>query len=230
MYSAKGIILKRDDFRERDERVVLYTKEFGRISIVAKGTRRIEAKLRGNLDIFNFVDIIFVEGAHFFILTGAETRERFGSLTKNPYIYTAALSSANTVLNIFWEHLPASQAGAKDNEFFDYFYSTLNRLDEYGRHKSKLETSLYAWLILKKFQMDILENQGHLTREPSWHSKPELSKNAALLLEMLRGERHRSARLSKQEFTNIEDVFGNMFAHFFNYKIFSWIPIIQNTK
>ena len=60
MYTARGIILKREDFREWDERVFLYTREFGKMSVVAKGTKRIEAKLRGNLDIFNFVDIILL--------------------------------------------------------------------------------------------------------------------------------------------------------------------------
>ncbi|MBI1888789.1 MAG: recombination protein O N-terminal domain-containing protein, partial [Candidatus Spechtbacteria bacterium] len=72
MYSTKGIILHREDFRERDERVVLYTKDFGKISVVVKGVKRIEAKLRGNVDIFNVVDITFVEGAYFLILTGIE--------------------------------------------------------------------------------------------------------------------------------------------------------------
>ncbi len=216
MYTTQGIILKREDFREKDEKVFLYTKKFGKIAVVAKGTKRIEAKLRGNLDIFNFVDIIFVEGKQFYILTGIDTRDRFNSLTKNPKIYIAALSAASAVVNIFEEN-------ARDNEFFNHFYSILNRLDQYGRNKSKLEISLHAWLILKKFQMDILENQGHLMREPS---RLKLSENATLLLEMLRGERRRSVRLTSQEFMSIEDMFGNMFAYFFNHRISPWIPTI----
>ena len=43
MYAAQGVILKREDFRERDERVVLYTKEFWKLSVIAKGTKRIQA-------------------------------------------------------------------------------------------------------------------------------------------------------------------------------------------
>ena len=211
MHTACGIILKREDFRERDERIVLYTKEFGKLSVVAKGTKRIEAKLRGNLDIFNFVDIIFVEGAHFFILTGVETRERFLNLIKDPYIYGAAVSCARSVVDIFEENV-------KDKEFFKALNFTIKKLDEYTE---PLAPALYAWLLLKKFQMTILENQGYASKEPI----EKLSKNATLLLGMLRGQEHPGVRLKREEFSDIEKFFGNTFAYFFNHRISPWIPI-----
>ena len=211
MYTACGIILKREDFRERDEKIVLYTKEFGKISVVAKGTKRIEAKLRGNLDVFNFVDIIFVEGAHFFILTAVETRERFSNLIKNPYIYGAAVSCAWSVVDVFEENV-------RDREFFKALNHTIKKLDEYT---DPLAPALYAWLLLKKFQMTILENQGYASREPAG----QLSKNATLLLEMLQGVAHPGVRLTREEFSNIEEFFGNTFAYFFNHRISPWIPI-----
>jgi len=211
MYTASGIILKREDFKERDEKIVLYTKEFGKIAVVAKGTKRIEAKLRGNLDIFNFVDIIFVEGAHFFILTGVETRERFCNLVKDPYIYGAAVSCARSVCDIFEEN-------AKDREFFKTLRFTIKKLDEYT---DSLGPALYSWLLLKKFQMTILENQGYAPKKPTG----QLSKNAMLLLEMLRGTAHPGVRLSRKEFSDIEEFFSNTFAYFFNHRISPWIPI-----
>lgn len=211
MYSAQGIILKREDFREKDERVVLYTKELGKIAVVAKGTKRIEAKLRGNLDTFNFVDIIFVEGAHFFILTGIDTRERLGNLIADPHVYSTALSCVRSVADIFEENL-------RDKGFFDFLYKTLKKLNECAPGQNP---SLHAWLIFKKFQMTVLENQGYAASEHA----PQLPKNAALLLEMLGGAAHSSVRLSRREFLDIEDFFGHSFAYFFNHRISSWIPI-----
>jgi len=217
MYSAQGIILKREDFKERDERVVLYTKEFGKISVVAKGTKRIEAKLRGNLDIFNFVDIIFVEGKNFFILTGIDTQGRFSDIIKDPYIYGAAVSCARSIEDIFEENL-------RDRNLFNFFRKTLEKLHESAHGE---ETSLHAWLIQKKFQMTILENQGYgrSTEKILPDYTKKLSKNSLILLEMLKGAKHPSVRLSRRELWDIEKAFVNIFEYIFRYRFSSWIPI-----
>ena len=217
MYSAQEIILKREDFRERDEKIFLYTKEFGKISVVAKGIKRIEAKLRGNLDIFNFVDIIFVEGKNFFILTGIDTQERFSDILKDPQAYGAAVSCAMSIVDIFEENL-------RDRNLFNFFRKTLEKLHECAQTQ---DPGLHAWLIQKKFQMTILENQGYSMRAekilPDYTKK--LSKNSLILLEMLRGTKHPSVRLSRRELWDIEKAFVNIFEYIFRYRFFSWIPI-----
>jgi len=220
MHSTCGIILKREDFRERDERVTLYTRDFGKISVIAKGLKRIEAKLRGNLDIFNFVDIIFVEGVNFYILTGVDLKSNFSSITKDSSVYSAALSAAQAVSYIFEER-------AKDKDFFDALCFTIKKLNEYASGNPS-RASLYSWLLLKKFQMVILENQGYKV------NKESLSKNSELLFQMLKGSSHSSVSLSKQDFLNIEDSFTRSFEYFFsagggsafggNFKFSSWIP------
>ena len=218
MYTARGIILKREDFRERDERVFLYTKEFGKMSVVAKGTKRIEAKLRGNLDIFNFVDIIFVEGNNFFILTGIDTRERFQDIVKDPYIYGAAVSCARSIADIFEEN-------QRDRNLFNFFRKTLKKLHECAQAE---DPGLHAWLIQKKFQMTILENQGYSMNAekilPDYTKK--FSKNSLILLEMLRGAKYSSVRLSRRELWDIEKAFTDIFEYIFRYRFSSWIPII----
>lgn len=223
MHSAQGIILRREDFRERDEKVVLYTKEFGKISIVAKGTKRIGAKLRGNLDIFNFVDIIFVEGRNFFILTNIDTREKFSNIIKNPHIYGAALSVTEMTWDIFQEM-------ARDEEFFEALRSTLTKLNKYGGDElSGQESSLYSWLILKKFQSILLGNQGYSMNisEMFSQSGKKLSKSSVMLLEMFDGADHSGVRLSQGEIWDIERVFFNTFEYIFNYTPSLWIPVTQ---
>ena len=217
MYSAQGIILKREDFREKDERVVLYTKEFGKISVIAKGAKRIEAKLRGSLDIFNFVDIIFVEGRHFFILTGVEIQERFSNLIKNPYGYSAVFSMSNSLLHIFEEN-------SRDEDFFDFVYGAVKKLDEFDPN-----SSLHPWLLLKKFQLKVLENQGYKIDEKILSSlnikKP--SSNAAIFFGMLQGSDRADVCLSKKDFSDIEGTFMDIFSYIFNYRVAQWIPVIQ---
>ena len=208
MQRTQGIILKREDFRERDERIVLYTKEFGKISVVAKGVKRIEAKLRGSLDLFNFVDIFFAEGKHFPILTGVDLLERFPELEKNTFLYRTALLLAQSTLRIFEER-------ARDEDFFCTLYRTMKALSTQSVvDAAKSKASLRSWLLWKKFQIAILENQGYG------------GVHARQLLEMLQGVPHKNVRLASTEFWGLEEVFGKTFAYFFNYSPSSWIPEI----
>jgi len=224
MHSAQGIILKREDFRERDERIILYTKEFGKISVIAKGTKRIEAKLRGNLDIFNFADIIFVKGANFFILTGIDLREGFRSIAENPHAYRAGLAALKTIESIFAENL-------RDDVFFDDVLYTVRKLNEFaGSGMTDKDKELYSWLLLKKFVLKILGNQGY-SITPAIRSirsgrGAAFSNNAGRLIEMLNGVKHTDVRLTKQDFVSIEDMLRKQFACLFNFTAPSWVPNI----
>lgn len=225
MHSAQGIILRRGDFRERDERVVLYTREFGKISVIAKGVKRIEAKLRGNLDIFNVVDIAFVQGSHFFILTGVDLKERFLNIANSPATYNVALAAAKIVDNIFEENLPERQTSLRDDGFFDQILYVLKKLDEFAANtEDSRDLETHSWLLAKKLQMNVLNNQGFSSHPPVQTIK--LSGNAVLLLKMLEGGNRKSVRLTKQDFMSIEDMFTRQFAYSFNFKSPSWIPRI----
>lgn len=147
MHATQAVILGRDDFRERDERIVFYTRNYGKLTVVAKGTRRIEAKLRGEIDIFNIADIVFVEGEKFAILTNIETKARFLNIGRNPYSYKASLSAASIVSNIFEERLPDALLFDKIRDFLANMNNCISEKD--------------CRLALKDFQIKILENQGY---------------------------------------------------------------------
>ena len=48
-YTSEGVVLARRHFGEADRILVLYTKNFGRISLIAKGVRRPKAGKGGIL-------------------------------------------------------------------------------------------------------------------------------------------------------------------------------------
>lgn len=214
MYSTKGIILHREDFRERDERVVLYTKDFGKISVVVKGVKRIEAKLRGNVDIFNVVDITFVEGAYFLILTGIECGERFDALTHNESLYRTGLSCARMTLDIFEERDP-------DKDFFETLRLAFERLNTCGEAgEGKIE--LYSWLLFKKFQIETLKTHGY--RVNAQDNALRLTDNSIRFMEVLEEATDRDVRISQADCICIEEMLAGKFEYFFRYKIFSWVP------
>ena len=60
-----GIVVKREDCRENDSRVFLYTKEKGMIELVARGTKKINSKMAAHLEPFNLVNLMVVKGRRY---------------------------------------------------------------------------------------------------------------------------------------------------------------------
>lgn len=71
VYKTKGIILKKQDFREADRLFVFYTKDFGKITLVARGAKKIESKLAGHLDYFQEINLTFATGKAYDQVSGA---------------------------------------------------------------------------------------------------------------------------------------------------------------
>lgn len=56
---ANAIILHSKKQGETSKIVTLYTREFGRLTVMAKGSRGIKSKYLGVLETFNYVDVVF---------------------------------------------------------------------------------------------------------------------------------------------------------------------------
>lgn len=75
-YKTEGIIIKRSDFKEADLLLKVFTREKGKITVIAKGTRKIKSKLAGSLDLFYINKFMLAEGKNFETLCSAETTKR----------------------------------------------------------------------------------------------------------------------------------------------------------
>jgi len=82
-YRTEGIILKRKNFGEADRVLTVFTKHFGKISVVARGIRKISSKKGGNLELFNQVKISLARGKNLDIVTEAEVINSFKDWRKN---------------------------------------------------------------------------------------------------------------------------------------------------
>ena len=76
-YRSEGIVLKRVNFGEADKIVTVYSKHFGKITLLAKGIRKMTSRKRGNLELFNQLIIFAVKGKTFDIVTETELIESF---------------------------------------------------------------------------------------------------------------------------------------------------------
>lgn len=82
-YKSEGIVLKRTNFGEADKIVTVYSKHYGKITLLAKGIRRMTSRKRGSLEVFNQVSFFAVKGKGMDIITETELTESFSSWRKN---------------------------------------------------------------------------------------------------------------------------------------------------
>ncbi|MFA5413314.1 MAG: DNA repair protein RecO [Patescibacteria group bacterium] len=74
---VRGIILRKQDYRENDRLFVIYTNELGKIEAVAKGVRKIKSKMAGHLELFSVVNLMVAPGKIYYQIAGADREKNF---------------------------------------------------------------------------------------------------------------------------------------------------------
>ncbi|MDO8586563.1 MAG: DNA repair protein RecO [Armatimonadota bacterium] len=80
VYRANAIVLRRTNLGETDRILTLYTREHGRLSAIAKGSRRPASRLAGATELFNFGRYLLATGKSLDVVTQSETRESFPNI------------------------------------------------------------------------------------------------------------------------------------------------------
>lgn len=89
-FKTEGIILKRRDFGEADRTLTVFTLHRGKISVIAKGVRRITSRRAGNVELLNRVIIYLYQGKGMPMLTEAESIETFAKIKEDLTLSTYA--------------------------------------------------------------------------------------------------------------------------------------------
>lgn len=61
-YKVEAIVLKRQNISEADKILTIFSKEKGKIKVLAKGVRKISSRRAGGLELFNHVSLVICEG------------------------------------------------------------------------------------------------------------------------------------------------------------------------
>lgn len=72
---TKAIILNRSDYRESDYLVKAYTEDFGSLTLLAKGAKKLSSKLAAHLEPMNLVKILIINGRGFDYIAAATIAE-----------------------------------------------------------------------------------------------------------------------------------------------------------
>ncbi len=113
-FKTEGVILKRRDFGEADRIISAFTLHRGKVSIIAKGVRRITSRRAGNVELLNRVSMFLYPGKQFLNLTEASSLDTFQrikeDLTLSTYAYHIIelidkLTAENQENPILYNHL-----------------------------------------------------------------------------------------------------------------------------
>ena len=79
-YRLTGIVIRRRPLREADRLYTIYTRERGKVELLAQGTRKIQSKLAGTLETLSVLNIQAARGKAMDRLTTADVVESFSGI------------------------------------------------------------------------------------------------------------------------------------------------------
>lgn len=142
--NSQAIILNRSDYRESDSLITVYTKDYGKLSLIARGAKKLSSKLSGHLEPLSLVDILIIKGKGFDYIGSALGRQAFLGIKDdlNKLYFTGlAIRSFNLLV--------------RDNEPDERLFFLLQRflevMDAYPEESLSRETGelLYVFFALK---------------------------------------------------------------------------------
>ena len=82
-YKTTAIILKRTNFSEADRLITVFTKNYGKLTLIGKGIRKLTSRKKGHLELFTLTNLQIAKTKSIDIITEAEAIDNFPHLRKN---------------------------------------------------------------------------------------------------------------------------------------------------
>lgn len=136
-YRANAIVLKKKEVGETDRLYTLYTDSFGKMQVVAKGVRKGDAKLAGQLENLMLSQLIIVKGRGAGKIAGAVAEKSFISLRSDIDILKRVLE----VVSIFDRLVGLDQ---KDPELFHLLEDYLTLANDLAKENKKAKILLLS--------------------------------------------------------------------------------------
>lgn len=142
-YLTEGIVLKHSPWRETDRTLVMYTRTHGKLTIMARGARKILSKLAGSVEPVTRLQATVVHGRRNDTLAGAEELYTFPQLRRN----LSAMSMAMLISEVIDRSTFTRQ---HDSRVFDLLDRTLRDLEQ-AAARTSADIILVAWRFVWQF-------------------------------------------------------------------------------
>ncbi|MBN1319110.1 MAG: DNA repair protein RecO [Anaerolineales bacterium] len=77
IYRSEAIVLRRHDFGESDRLLTLFSRDYGKIRVVAKGARKTLSRKAGHIELFMRSKMLFARGRNLDLVTQVELVEAY---------------------------------------------------------------------------------------------------------------------------------------------------------
>lgn len=187
-HHTRAIVIKVTPTGESSLNLTFFTENFGVINVRAQGARKLNSRLRLNLQNFSFGEFSLIHGKSGWKLAGAETGGNFFEVFRKE---SDKLSVASNVLNLI-----KKLTDEEENPLlFEVVYHFLNFL----RIAKKEEISTAECLVLLR----ILYNLGYMQHDPDFAQPMVSSIMSAADLALIAPRRSRITRLINESLKGI---------------------------
>ena len=143
-FKTEGIILKRKNFGEADRILTVFTLLKGKISIIAKGVRRVTSRRSGNVELLNRVSMYLYQAKGMPVLTEAESLQNFEKLKQDLTLSAVAFHIIELVDKLLAEN-------QEDRILYFNLSEVLKRLERNPRQ-----------ILIRAFEVKILSHLGFM--------------------------------------------------------------------
>jgi len=137
--STQCMILGHKNFGESDKLIFLYSNDFGKLKVIAKGSRKITSKFTGHLETLNIANISLYFGPKNIILTEVLTIKNFKNIRNDLQKLNKAMIIASLTNQLTYEN-------QQHKDLLQLLKTTIKRLSE--SEKTTLITYAYLFKLL----------------------------------------------------------------------------------
>ncbi|MBI5554327.1 MAG: DNA repair protein RecO [Elusimicrobia bacterium] len=175
---TEAIVLRARELREADSLITLYTRDWGKVQVVAKGLRKVKARYGASLEIFthNQVMLFSKTDKDMAKLTGCQVMHPFYSLRESYFKYGMA-SYLLELVDKLSEYREANQ------EIFNLLGKSFSLMDAGVLQTRENYLSLWNWFVLK-----ILDYSGYkVSLESCIHCKEKPALDKPIVFSLMDG-------------------------------------------
>jgi DNA repair protein RecO (recombination protein O) len=139
-----AVVLRHSDYGEADRLLTLFTRQQGKMRVIAKGARKIASRKAGHIEPFTHVKLQLAKGRDMFLVTQADTVDAYLPL-RDDLVLTGHAAYVLELLDRF-----SYEEGVESPSTFRLLTETLDRLAS----RSDI------WLTIRYYEMRLLDNLG----------------------------------------------------------------------
>ena len=169
-YVTQAVVLNKYDYKDYDIKFILYTLEYGKIAVIAKGAKRITSKLNSHLEFFSFSKIMIAKGVLVNRLAGAQLIEKYQHISEDNY---------KTIIALYF--LEVVNLMVKYDFEDDYIFDIIIKFNDGLNHGVSKQDDL---LLLNQTLFELLDHLGYRPQLKSSKQKGLIAQFNKVIMEI----------------------------------------------